>query len=94
MFLKLKKYEHPSYLFYIILKAYQHKLPETITTSLYLVLNTNISETLFFHSLLWSGVSSIIILEIRNRFALFKNKSLTLTDQALRVCLMCMTRTE
>ena len=41
-------------------KSYQHGLPKTITTSLYLILNMNISGTLFFSPLLLSGISSII----------------------------------
>ena len=50
----------------------------------------NTSETLFFHPLLLSGISSIIIFEIRNRLVLLKNKSLNLSDQVLIVRLMCI----
>ena len=64
-------------------KSYQHGLPETITTSLYLMLNMNFFQTLFFHPLL-------IIFEIRNRLVLLKNKSLNSSDQVLIVCLMCV----
>ena len=71
-------------------KSYQHGLPETITTSLYLMLNMNTSETLFFHPLLLSRISSIIIFEIWNRLVLLKNKSLNLSDQLLIVRLMCI----
>ena len=48
----------------------------------------NISETLFFHPLLLSGISSIRIFEIRNRLVLLKNKSLNVLDQVLIVRLM------
>ena len=85
LFFKLKKNKHPSYH-----PSYQHGLPETITTSLYLMLNMNISETLFFHPLLLSGISSIITFEIRNRLVLSKNKSLNSSDQVLIVRLMCI----
>ena len=44
----------------------------------------------FFHPLLLSGISSIIIFEIRNRLVLLKNKSLNLSDQVLIVRLMCI----
>ena len=47
LFFKLKKNKHPSYLFDMISKVYQHGLPETITTSLYLMLNMNTSEPFF-----------------------------------------------
>ena len=70
--------------------SYQHGLPETITASLYLMLNMNTSETLFSYSLLLSGISSITIFEIRNRLVLLKNKSLNLSDQVLIVRLMCI----
>ena len=52
------------------------------------MLNMNISETLFFHPLLLSGISWIIIFEIWNRFVLLKNKSTNLLDQVLIVRLM------
>ena len=81
LFFKLKKINIPlTYLIWFP-KSYQHGLPETITTSLYLMLNMNTSETLFFHPLLLSGISSIIIFEIRNRLVLLKNKSLNSSDQ-------------
>ena len=56
---------------------------EAFTASLYLMLNMNTSETLFFHPLLLSGISSMIIFEIRNRLVLLKNKSLNLSDQVV-----------
>ena len=56
---------------------------EVFTASLYLMLNMNTSETLFFHPLLLSGISSMIIFEIRNRLVLLKNKSLNLSDQVV-----------
>ena len=74
----------------MIPKSYQHGLPETITTSIYLMLNMNTFATLFFHPLLLSGISSIRIFEIRNRLVLLKNKSLNLSDQVLIVRLMCI----
>ena len=70
--------------------SYQHTRPESITTSLYLMLNMNTSETLFFHPLLLSGISSIIIFETRNRLVLLKIKSLNLSDQVHIVRLMCI----
>ena len=54
------------------------------------MLNMNTSETLFFHPLLLSGISSIIIFEIRNRLVLLKNKSLNLSDQVPIARLMCI----
>ena len=54
------------------------------------MLNMNISETTFFHPLLLSGISSIIIFKIRNWLMLLKNKSLNLSDQVLIVRLMCI----
>ena len=44
----------------------------------------------FFRSLLLSGISSIIIFEIRNCLVLLKSKSLNLPDQVLIVRLMCI----
>ena len=58
------------------------------------MLNMSTSETLYFHLLLLSGISSIIIFEIRNRLVLLKNKSLNLSDQVLIVRLMCIILTE
>ena len=52
------------------------------------MLNMTTSETLFFHSLLWSGISSITIFEIRGRLVLLKKKSLNLSDQVQIVRLM------
>ena len=52
------------------------------------MLNMTTSETLFFHSLLWSGISSIIIFEIRGRVVLLKKKSLNLSEQVRIVRLM------
>ena len=52
------------------------------------MLSMNTSQTLFFHPLLLSGISSIIIFEIRNRLVLLTNKSLNLSDQFLIVCLI------
>ena len=90
LFFKLKKINIPlTYLIWFP-KSYQHGIPETITTSLYLMLNMNTSETLFSHSLLLSGISSIIIFEIRNRLVLLKNKSLSLSDQVPIARLMCI----
>ena len=71
-------------------KSYQHRLPETITTYLYLKLSMNTSQTLFFYPLLLSGISSMLIFEIRNRLVLLINKSLNLSDQFLIVRLMCI----
>ena len=75
-------------------KFYKHGLPETITASLYLMLNMNTSETLFFHPLLLSGISSIIIFEIRNQFVHLNSKSWNLSVQVLIVRLMCITLME
>ena len=52
------------------------------------MLNMNTSGTLFFHPLLLSETSSIIIFEIRNRLVLLKNQSLNLSDQVLIVHLL------
>ena len=94
LFFKLKKINIPPTSLIWFPKSYQHGLPETITTSLYLMLSMNTFENLFFHPLLLSGISSIIIIEIRNRSVLLKNKSLNLSDQVLRlmyiVRLMCI----
>ena len=76
LFFKLKKINIPLTSLIWFPKSYQHGLPETITTSFYLMLNINTSETLFFHPLLLSGISSVIIFEIRNRLVLLKIKSL------------------
>ena len=43
LFFKLKKIKHPFYIFDTIPKSYQHGLSETITASLYLMLNINTS---------------------------------------------------
>ena len=58
------------------------------------MLNINTSETIFLHSLLLSGISSIIIFKIRNRLVLLKNKYLNLSEQALIVRLMSIIRME
>ena len=54
------------------------------------MLSMNTSQTVFFDPLLLSGISSIIIFEIRNRLVLLTNKSLNLSDQFLIVRLMCI----
>ena len=64
--------------------------PGTITATLYLMLNMNTSDTLFFHPLLLLGISTIIRFEIQNRLVLLKKKSLNLSDQILIVGLMCI----
>ena len=58
------------------------------------MLNMNTLETLFFHPLLLSGASSIIIFEIENRLVILKNKTLNFSDQVLIVRLMCITLME
>ena len=53
-FFKLKKKNIPlTYLIWFPPNSYQHGLPETITTSLYLLLNMNTSETLFSIHCYW-----------------------------------------
>ena len=47
-------------------------------------------NSFFFHPLLLSGISSIIIFKIRNRLVLLKKKSLNLSDQVLIERLMCI----
>ena len=89
LFFKLKKNKHPYYLFDIIPKILSTRT-NTITISLYLMLNMNTSDTLFFHPLLLNGISSIIIFEIQNRLALLKTKSLNLSDHVLIVRIMCI----
>ena len=44
----------------------------------------------FFHPLLLSEISSIIVIEIRNRLVLLKRKSLNLSGQVLIVRLICI----
>ena len=53
-------------------------------------LPTTWAKVFLFHPLLLSGISSIIIFEIRSRLVLLKNKSLNLSDQVLVVNLMCI----
>ena len=50
--------------------------------------NMNTSDALFFHSLLLSEISSMIMLEIQNWLVLLKNKPLNLSEQVLIVRLM------
>ena len=80
-----RKNEHPSYLFDIISKVLSTRTARNDDTSLYLMSNMNTSEIFFFSLLLLSGLSSIIIFEIRNRLVLLKNKSFNLSDQVLIV---------
>ena len=54
------------------------------------MLSMNTSQTLSSHPLLLSGISSMLIFEIRNRLVLLINKSLNLSDQFLIVRLMCI----
>ena len=68
----------------------KHGLPETIRTSLYLMLNMNTTGTLFFSLLLLCEISSIIIFKIQNLLVLLKSKSLNLLNQVLMVHLMCI----
>ena len=72
LFFKLKKNQHPSYLFDMILKVWSTRTTRSHNNTLYLMFNMNTSETLFFHPLLLSGISSIIIFEIRNQLVLLK----------------------
>ena len=50
--------------------------------------NMNTSEALFFHPLLLSEISSMIMLEIQNWLVRLKNKPLNLLEQVLIVRLM------
>ena len=50
--------------------------------------NMNTSEALFFHPLLLSEISSMIMLEIQNWLVRLKNKPLNLSEQVLIVRLM------
>ena len=90
LFFKLKKNKHSSYLFDMVPKVLSTQTTRNIATSLYLMLNKNSFENLFFRPLLLSGISSIIIFEIRNWLVLFKNKSFNLSDQVLIVRLLCL----
>ena len=54
------------------------------------MLKINTPKTLFFHPLLLSRISSIILFEIRNLLVFFLKKSLNLSDQVLIVRLMCI----
>ena len=66
------------------MKFYQHESPETITTTLYLKLNMNTSEGLFFfHPQLLAGIISIITFKIWNWLVLLKNKCSKLSDKVL-----------
>ena len=90
LFFKLKKNVYPSYLFDIIPKVLS---TQTTRNHNYMPLFNVKHEYLrnfFFHPLLLSGVSSIIIFEIRNRLVLLKNKSLNSSDQVLIVRLICV----
>ena len=70
LFFELKKNKRPSYLFDIIPKVLS---PTRMTRNHNNIpLNMNTSKTLFFHPLLLSGISSIIIFESRNRLVLLK----------------------
>ena len=66
-------------------KCYQQGLPETIKTSIYLMLNMNTSGTIFFHPLFfeWNKLDNI---RNSNRIVFLKNKS----GQVLTVRLMCI----
>ena len=67
-------------------KCYQQGLPETITTSLYLMLNMKTSGTIFFPSTLfeWNKLDNKI--RSSNRIVLLKIKS----GQVLTVRLICI----
>ena len=52
------------------------------------MIGINISRTLFFHPLLLSGISPIIIFKIKNRLTLLKIKTLNLSEQLQIVRLM------
>ena len=56
--------------------------------NLTLMLNRNTFKTLFFHPLLVSGISLMVIFEIQYRLVLLKDKSLNLLDKVLIVRLM------
>ena len=56
LFFKLKRSKHPLYLVDITPKVLPTRLPETITTFLYLMLNLNTSKSLFFHPVIDSNI--------------------------------------
>ena len=55
LFFKRKRSKHPFYLFDITPKVLPARLTETTATFLYLMLNLNISKSLFFHPVIDSN---------------------------------------
>ena len=90
LFFKLKKNKYPSYLFDMIPKVLSTRTTRNYSSILLFNVKHEYFRIFFFHPLLLSGISSIIIFEIRNRLVLLKNKSLNLSDQVLIVRLMCI----
>ena len=90
LFFKLKKNKHPSYLFDMIPKVLSTRTTRNYNNIPLFNVKHEYFRNSFFHPLLLSGISSIIIFKIRNRLVLLKNKSLNLSDQVLIVRLMCI----
>ena len=80
LFIKLKKNKYPSYFFDIIPKVLSTRTTRNHNSIPLFNVKHEYSETLFFHPLLLSGISSIIIFKIRNRLVLLRNKSLNSSD--------------
>ena len=87
---KLKENKHPSYLFDMILKVLSTQTTRNYNNIALFNVKHEYFRNSFFHPLLLSGISAIIIFEIRNRLVLLKSKSLNLSDQVLIVRLMCI----
>ena len=90
LFFKLKKNLHPSYFFDIIPKVLSTQTTRNHNNMPLFNVKHEYIRNFFSHPLLLSGVSSIIIFEIRNRLVLLENKSLNSSDQVLIVRLMCV----
>ena len=75
-FFKLKKNKHPSFHFDVIPKVLSTRTTRNHNNIPLFNVKHEYSETLFFHPLLLSGISWIIIFGIQNRLVLLKSKSL------------------
>ena len=86
LFFKSKK----KYSFDIIPKVLSTRTTKNHNSILLFNVKHEYFRNFFFHPLLLSEISSIIVIEIRNRLVLLKSKSLNLSDQVLIVRLMCI----
>ena len=75
LFLKVNKEEHPSYLFDFIPKVSSTRIIRNHHNIPLINVKHEYFQNSFFHSLLLSEISSILIFEIRNRIVLLKKTS-------------------